>query len=144
VSGTVLTYDPKKFSLAIGGYIMGGFADDDYVTVERDEDAYKKYVGVSGEVARVKNLNRAGHIVLRLMQSSDSNDALSLLAVLDEAADLGAVPVLARDHSGRSLFAAAFCWVKKFPKAVWKKDVALWEWSLDTTSLTVYTGGNTQ
>lgn len=141
MASTVLTYDPKKFSLIIGGNIIGGFVEDDFVEVERDEDAYKKYAGVSGEIARVKNLNRSGSIKLRLMQSSDSNDALSLLAALDEFANLGVVPILARDHSGRSLFAAVLGWVKKYPKATWKKDVSGWEWIIDTTSLTIYVGG---
>lgn len=137
----VLTYDPKKFTLIVGGYIMTGFGPEDFVEVERDEDAYTKKVGVSGEVARVRNLNRAGVITLRLMQSSPSNDALSLLATLDEFADLGAVPILARDHSGRSLFTSVFGWVKRFPKTVWKKDVALWEWKIDTATLSIYMGG---
>lgn len=137
----VLQYDPKGFVLIVGGYIMGGFADNDFIEIERDEDAFTKRVGVSGEVSRIQNLNKAGRITIRLMQSSSSNDALSLLATLDEAGGFGAVPVLARDHNGRALFAAVFGWVKRLPKTVWKKDVAVWEWVIDTTTLSIYAGG---
>lgn len=138
----VLQYDPADFTLVVGGYIIGGFADDEFVDVERDEDAYIKKVGVGGEVARMKNKNRSGRIIIRLMQSSPSNDALSLLAVLDEFGDFGAVPILARDHSGRSLFATPLGWIKKFPKAMWRKEVEIREWVLDTISLSIYVGGN--
>jgi hypothetical protein len=138
----VLQYDPKKITLVIGGYIMEGFVEDEFIDVERDEDAYTKKVGVSGEVARIKNKNKAGKITVRLMQSSPSNDELSLLATLDEFADVGAVPILCRDDSGRALFASIFGWVKRFPKAIYRKDITGREWQIDTASLEVYLGGN--
>jgi hypothetical protein len=139
---TVFTYDPKQYSTIVGGNIITGFSDDDFVEIERDEDAFTKKVGVDGEITRAKSNNRAGHIILRIMQSSSSNDALSALAAADEATNAGAVPALAKDVSGRSAFATDVCWVKKYPKTVWKKGVAFWEWTLDCGNLEIFIGGN--
>jgi hypothetical protein len=139
---SVFQYDPKAFSMIVGGKIITGFSDDDFVEVEREEDAWMKKVGVDGEVTRAKSNNRSGHITLRIMQSSSSNDDLSAFALLDEASNGGAVPVLAKDGSGRSLFATDAGWVKKFPKATWKKGVAFYEWVIDTGNLDIFIGGN--
>lgn len=138
----VFTFDPKAFTLIVGGAIMSGFADDDFIELERDEDMWMKKTGVDGEVTRGKSNNRAGHIIIRLMQSSSSNDALSTLALTDEATNAGAVPILAKDGTGRSVFATDQGWVKKFPKTTWKKGVAFWEWTLDCGNLTMFIGGN--
>ena len=138
---TVFTYDPKQFATVIAGNIITGFSDDDFVEIEREEDAWVKKVGVDGEVTRAKSNNRSGHIILRIMQSSVSNDALSALAALDETANKGTGTAVATDGTGRSAYFADTCWVRKFPKTVWKRGVAFWEWTIDTGSLDVFIGG---
>ena len=140
-ANTVLNYDPKKIQLIVGGYIIGGFVDDEFLEVERDVDAYTKYVGVGGETTRIKTTNRSGKLTIKLMQSSPSNDELSLLTELDEFGDAGAVPLLARDGNGSTLFTSVFCWVKRFPKVMWRREVQVYEWVLDTSSLSIFVGG---
>ena len=148
MAGTVLTYDPEQIQVIVGGTLVGGFAEDEFVEVERDVDSYTKYVGCGGEVARILNANRSGRVTLRLMQSSPSNDELSLLEELGEIAVLagvgvgiGAVPLLIRDRGGSTLFTAVFCWPKRFPKVIWKKEVEVREWVLDTSTLYGFVGG---
>lgn len=143
MASTVLNYDPKQIHVIVGGSIIGGFAEDEFVEVERDVDSFTKYVGCGGEVARIKTTNRAGKITLRLMQSSPSNDELSLLAELDETfLNAGAVPMLIRDQGGSTLFTSVFCWVRRFPKVIWKRNVEMREWVLDTASLITFVGGS--
>lgn len=139
---SVITYDPKQVSLIIGGNIITGFSDDDFIEVERDEDAFSKKTGVDGITTRAKNNVKTGHVILRLMQSSSSNDALSNLARQDENTSSGAVAILCKDGSGRSKFSSDSGWVKKFPKVSWKKDVQVYEWTIDCTSLDIFVGGN--
>lgn len=138
----MLQFDPKLFTVIIAGKIITGFADDDFIEVERDEDMWTKKVGVDGEVTRAKSNNKSGKVTIRLMQSSMSNDDLSTLALLDEAANTGAGALLCKDTSGRSVFASDSAWVKKFPKAGYKKGVNIMEWVIDTGVLNVYVGGN--
>lgn len=139
---SVLTFDPKQFSVIVAGKILSGFADDDFIEIERDEDMWTKKTGVDGEVTRSKSNNKSGRVTLRLMQSSMSNDDLSTLALLDESSNAGAGALLCKDNSGRAVFASDTCWVRKFPKAGYKKGVNMMEWTLDTGVLNVYVGGN--
>lgn len=138
----VLQYDPKAVSLIVGGHIITGFSDDDFIEVERSEDAYSKKTGVDGITTRARVNDRTGKITIRLMQSSSSNDDLSALALLDEKENSGAVPVLCKDTLGRSVFSSESAWVMKFPKTPFKKDVNVYEWVLETTALDVFVGGN--
>ena len=139
---SVLQFDPALFTVIIAGKIISGFADDDFIEIERDEDMWTKKVGVDGEVTRAKSNNRAGKVTIHLMQSSMSNDDLSTLALIDEASNAGVGVLLCKDQSGRSVFASDSCWVKKFPKANYKKGVNTVEWQIDTGVLVVYQGGN--
>ena len=139
---SVFTYDPKQFAVILGANILDGFADDDFIEVERDEDAWSKKVGVDGETTRAKSNNKSGKVVIRLMQSSASNDVLSALAITDDATGKGTFPITCRDGTGRSAFFSDTAWVKKFPKSTWKKGVAVWEWTIDTGSLDIFIGGN--
>jgi hypothetical protein len=138
---TVFSFDPKQVTLVIGGFLIGGFADDDFISIKRDQDGWAKKVGVSGEIGRVQNLDISGSITIRLLQSSESNDALSTLAALDESQGIAATYSLCRDKNGRSVFASPFVWVKKYPDVQYKKDVAILEWVLDTAQLLIYVGG---
>jgi hypothetical protein len=138
----MLQYDPKQVTLVIGGHIMFGFADDDFIEVERDEDAFTKKTGVDGTTTRAKNNVRTGKITFRLMQSSASNDDLQALAYNDEIGNSGAVPVTCKDGNGRSVFSAQNGWVKKLPKAGYKKDVDMREWVIDTDAMDITIGGN--
>lgn len=144
MSGQVLTYDPRQLALTVGGFIISGFAEDEFVKVARDDDAFFKHVGVTGEVARVQNFNQSGTVTVVLMQSSASNDDLSALAAVDFASRglAGAVPVTCRDRSGRSVFASVFSWVKKFPDSTYGRDATTREWVIECANLLISMGGN--
>lgn len=144
MAGRVHTYDPRQLTITVGGFLLSGFADDEVLRVARDDDLFFKRVGVAGEVARVMNLNQAGSISVSLMQSSPSNDDLSVLASLDQATSglAGAVPILVRDKSGRSVFVSATGWVKRFPDSVYSRDPSVREWTLDCSTLLIFVGGN--
>lgn len=151
----VLQYDPKQVSVVLtltqdsskaGGsgttFTLSGFADDEFIDVERDEDAFSKKTGVDGQTTRAKNNARAGKVTFKLMQSSTSNDDLSNLALSDEVDLTGVCSLSVKDQSGRSIFTTDSAWVKKFPKPSYKKDVNAWEWMVDTSEIKFFLGGN--
>lgn len=138
----VKTYDPKQVAMIVGGKIMHGFSDGTFITVERNEQAFNLKVGVDGEGTRAKSNNRSGKITITLMQSSSSNDDLSGFALADELSSTGAVPILLRDGSGRTLCTAATAWVQKFPNAEFAKEVSTRAWVLETDEVIIFEGGN--
>lgn len=139
---TVLTYDPKQFSLICGGKIIHGFADGSSIEVERNEQAFNLKVGVDGEGTRAKSNNRSAKITVHLMQSSSSNDDLSAFAAADELSNTGIFPVIAKDGSGRSLFAAVTAWVMKYPKSDFAREAGERVWVLETNDMDFFVGGN--
>lgn len=138
----VLTYDPKQVAMIVGGNIMDGFADGTFIVAERNEQAFNLKVGVDGEGTRAKSNNKSGKVTITLMQSSASNDKLSALAASDELSNTGAVPVMLKDNSGRTLITALTAWVQKYPNSEFGKEVTTRAWVFETDELDIFVGGN--
>jgi hypothetical protein len=112
---SVRTYDPKQVLVIIGGIPMSGFADGTFVSVERTSDTFTKVSGADGIISRSKTNDRSGSLKFTSAQTSPSNDILTGIALADELANAGVVPVLIKDNSGRSVYVSAFGWVKNRP-----------------------------
>lgn len=138
----VKTYDPKNIAVIVGGKTLHGFADGTFVKVGRMDPAFTLKVGVDGEGTRAKSNNKGGFVEVTLMQSSSSNDDLSGFAAADELSNTGAVPLLVRDASGRSLYTALTAWVQKFPDSEDAKEVTTRVWRLESDELNIFIGGN--
>jgi hypothetical protein len=93
-------------------------------------------------VSRAKTNNHSGQIAITLQATSSSNDVLSLIWNADRRASAGVVPVLVKDSSGRTLFAAAHAWIQKHPDASFSKDIGERKWVFDCDELEVFAGGN--
>ncbi len=139
---TVKTVDPKNVILTVGGYIISGYADGTFVSVERNEDAYTESVGADGEVVRVRSHNRLAQLVVTLQQTSESNSVLSTIAQLDERANAGVVPVLLKEIDGDTVIASGKAWIKKFANVEYGKEVTNREWTLVLSEGEMFVGGN--
>jgi hypothetical protein len=71
------TYNPKNVIATVGGKVITGFAQDTFVTAERDEDAISTAVDITGKVTYIENNNEQGTIKLTLQQNSPSNKILT-------------------------------------------------------------------
>lgn len=138
----VKTYDPKSYSVIVGGHIVGGYADGTFVKVSRNEDAFTMKVGADGEPSRTKSNNKSGMLEITLLQSSSSNDVLSGYALADELNNGGQVPVLVKDGNGTSIYASESGWVKKMPDAELGKEMGERVWVIDMGSVDMFIGGN--
>lgn len=136
------TYNPKKVAVIVGGFEMKGFADGTFVNIAMNEDQWSLQMGTDGEGTRSKSNNHSAQITISLMQSSDSNQVLQGFWNSDRLSDGGVVPLLIKDNSGRSLWAAEQCWVKKQPDAELGREAAGREWVLETDNLVPFEGGN--
>lgn len=138
----VKTYDPKQVTLIVGGKIVTGFTDGTFIVAERNENMFNLKVGVDGIGTRAKSNNQSGKLTITLHQSSNSNDDLSALASADELSNTGAVPVLMKDSSGRTIVTALTAWIQKYANAEFAKEVANRVWVLETDQLIIFDGGN--
>jgi hypothetical protein len=136
------TYDFSQVNLIIGGVPISGFADGSSITVEFDEQQWTKTTGSDGLVTRSKSNNYSGSVSVSLQQSSRANDVLSALWVADRTSNAGVVPLLIKDNSGRTLWAAQHAWVQQMPSQEFGKELSDREWLLDCDALTGAAGGN--
>ena len=137
----VLTYDPNKVTLVVGGKLISGYAEDTFITASRDEDMWQKIIGVDGVGSRAKTNNYAGSLTVTLLHTSPANNILQALATADEQSNAGAVPLQMRDNQGATLITAVTAWVKKLPDIEYGKGVGTRAWVLDSDNLQMAVGG---
>jgi len=138
----VKTYDPKQVQLIIGGAPIGGFADGEFISVERDEDTFTKVAGADGEVSRSKSNNKMGELTVTLLQTSASNAILSAFMLADELSNSGVIPIFIKDSLGTTTLFSAEGWVKKPPAVSYDKELTDREWTFDLANVDIFVGGN--
>lgn len=138
----VKTIDPKQCIITFGGVGLHGFADGTFLGISRENDAFSKSSGADGEVTRVRTSDKSTAITLTLAQSSDSNDYLSAIAILDEKTGAGVLPFAVKDLSGNTTLFAGNAWIRKMPDTSFGKDIETREWTFDSDSADYFVGGN--
>lgn len=139
---SVRTYSPKKVQLIVGGLIIQGYAEDTFITAERNTDAFTRSTGADGETSRVHSPDRSGMITLTLQQTSQSNDALSALAAADDLSLQGTFPVLLKDNNGTTLATGQEAWIRKYANSEYAAEMSQREWIIDVANLIMFVGGN--
>ena len=99
----VRTYDPQQVVITVDGTAIGGYADGTFISIEREEESFSKVVGADGAAARSKATNRSARITLTLMQTSPSNEFLSMLLARDERNNSGVFAVIVKDKDGNTI-----------------------------------------
>jgi len=138
------TYDPSKLTVIVGGVIVTGFSDGDFITAKRDEDLYMKRVGADGHVARARNGNKSGTIEIKLLQSSPAVTELSALVALDNFLFDGdiLIPIsIVSPGDGAELVGATQAWLKTPPEMVFGKEVGERSFVFDCADLKMSIGG---
>lgn len=110
------TYDPKKVNVIYGPVIMSGFAEGTFINVETQGEGTTAIVGCDQEIVRSMGVDGILKLVtVTLLQSSDSNDKLSLLHDADIISQKGLLPLAIKDLSGRSFLLSDQAWIAKKP-----------------------------
>lgn len=123
---TTSTYDPTKLTVIVGGVIVSGFSDGDYITAKRDEDLYTKRVGADGHVARARNGNKSGTIEIKLLQGSPAVSEIATLVALDNFLFDGDVLIpisIVSPGTAAELVVSTQSWLKTAPEMVFGKEV---------------------
>lgn len=77
-------YSPGRHVLTVLGVEIGGFASGTLIKVARKVPTFTEKSGGTGDVVRIRSLNKIGTFVFTLLCTSKSNDYLSGLIVADE------------------------------------------------------------
>lgn len=137
-------YDPDQVTVTIAGILIGGFADGQFIQIEKDTQDFQDVVGTDGEVVRSKSNDKRATVTISLIQTSASNQLLSALLAADKASANGAGvgPLLIRDRSGTSLFTAENAWISKSPSVTFDRTATSREWEIRCAHLIENHGSN--
>jgi len=139
---SVRQIDPKSHVVLMGGQVLGGWTDGTFINVERDADMWAMKIGCDGIGTRVKTNDKSGKVTMTFHESSSSNDILSAYAVADELSNTGAVPLLVRSASGKTVITGLTAWVTKQAVVEWTKECTDRVWIIACDSLDIFVGAS--
>lgn len=126
-------YDADQVTLNVAGLLIdSGYADGEFIRVEKTRESFTTYEGTDGSVTRSKTNSKLFSIKIRLAQSSIGNSLLSALHATDQAGQNGAGvgAVLIQDRQGSTLYSGSKCWIEKPPDASFDRETKEREWEL--------------
>lgn len=140
---TLYNYDPSRVSVTFGDINITGFMDGTFIEAERNEDGFTTHVGSTGDVARVRNLNRTGKITITLMAQATTNNFLQAVVRTGEQFGVGDVlPLLIKDLNSNTFCRANQAWIKKSPKVERAKEAGPCQWEFECAEIWISAGGN--
>lgn len=137
-------YDADQVRISIAGIpITGGFADGEFVRIERETEAFTDVVGTDGEVTRSKTKDNRATVTILLMQTASANGLLSALHNIDKlvAGGAGVGPLLIEDGNGLTLHESLKCWVQNSPDVSYDREPTAREWPIRCANLIDFTDG---
>ena len=146
-------YDPAKIKVSVAFNEIEGFAED-MVSIKLNQPNWSLVTGVNGESTRVRNLDTSGTIVLSLLQGSQANNYLSLLAQLDYNLGVGVFPVTIMDRIDAGILPDVtagtnsagfklFCpksYIRSLPEVSFGKSHKVRRWEITCSSLFYWVG----
>ena len=137
-------YSSSQVKVSIAGIpITGGYADGEFLRIERETEAFSDVVGTDGEVTRNATKDDRATVTLILMQSAEANAVLSAFHNADKNAEGGAGGgrFLVEDLNGTTLHEGAQCWIQAEPDASYDREVTPREWVVRVAKLINSFGG---
>lgn len=131
-NGNIKTYNPKQIVASWGTHIIGGWADDSFITIEPSGEGITKKVGCDGEIVRSISPDNTYKVKFSLLQTSDSNSYFNQMANVDRETGEGMQPLTIKDLKGSLLFSTEAAWIVKKPSITRGKADNNREWELDT------------
>ncbi|GHU52679.1 hypothetical protein AGMMS49975_08980 [Clostridia bacterium] len=137
MAGKVRTYNPKEVLVSLGTHAASGFAEDSFITLEKNGDGITDVIGCDGEQIRSLDPDDTWNITFAFLQESLTNAWLQNKHDQDRATGLGVFPVTIKDLRGGTLFSCEQAWVTIAAAHPFGKTAQNREWSLRTGEATL-------
>lgn len=135
-------YDAAEVSVEVGGRLITGFDDGDFVNVTYNNDLWTTKVGADGEGVQSKSNDLSGQIVITILPTSPSNALLT--ALLEALVNKGPFPVVVRCPNTGSVHVTEAARVKKIPDANYAKEASNRAWTLEAIRIDTSYLGSTE
>lgn len=136
------TFRPGDLTVIFGSGPITGFMDGEFLSAEKNSDAFNLKVGATGKGARNQTHDESGTVTFTLLATSADNATLTAIHEADKAGGDGVFPFLCKDLSGLDVIGAERMWIRKAPVVKYSGEVQGREWVLETDNLELAPGGN--
>jgi hypothetical protein len=125
------SYSFKDVNAIFGINEITGWADgDDVLNIESETDRYSKVVGAKGDVVRSASNDYSVVVTLRLLQTSETNEVLNNIRILDEELGTGVLPFIYTDTNSGESYIIQNAWIAKMPTITRGRNQNIMEWTL--------------
>lgn len=118
-------YSPKDVVCSWNGIAIEGFAPDSFLRLQRTSPLVTPVVGAGGQVALTRNADKTGTIEIELMQTSLSNQMLSVIQAKQDNMELEediSSNFVIYDPSGSVLATGINAWLQELPQIELGRD----------------------
>ena len=134
------TYFCKQVLIALGSHVVTGWADDNFVSYEKNGDGTTTKYGCDGEIVRSIDPNTSYKIKLSLLHTSLTNGFLQNKYNQDQETGEGYFPLMIKDLRGTVLFQSDYAWIAKPANRSFGKQAPNTDWEIETGEATVTEG----
>ncbi len=139
----VKRYNPKEIVFTWAALNITGYAEEDFISIERTTEASSSSVGAGGEVTVETKNDRRKQITLRLQRSSPDNALLSTIFQAQElSGEMFLSPMTIKDGLGNDLHVAPEAWIMDEPDADYSAESGTREWVFEAGNMKSFHGGS--
>lgn len=142
------SYSPEDVAIVIANdnfsHTISGTAEGTFLTITRVVPHATLYTGADSTNARVVRSVKNCDVTLTLMQTSESNDILSQLLLLDEDSRDGSdtFSITIKDTMGRTVASAPVAFIGTSPDISFGVDIDERDWVIHAIGMNIFEGGN--
>lgn len=142
------SYSPESVTVVLSNnkftHTVSGFADGTFINITRTIPHATLYTGADASNVRVVRAVKNCEVTLTLHQSSESNDILSQLLIMDEDTRSGEdiFTMTIKDTSGRTVAQSDAVFIGTSPDVGFGVEVGERAWVLQAINMNIYEGGN--
>lgn len=142
---TLQTYSPEDVIILVAGFLkIEGLMDGSFVSIVANSPIATAERTADGKVARLVNKDDTYTVAITLTSTSESNDVLTKLALVDRLTAKGILPILIKDTRGSSLFFSPSAWIEVMPNQEFTDDISSRTWIFRCTQGVQNIGSNTE
>lgn len=142
------SYSPESVLVVLSNnkftHTVSGFVDGTFINITRIIPHATLYTGADASNVRVVRAVKNCDVTLTLHQSSETNDVLSQLLILDEASRSGEdiFSITIKDLSGRTVASSGGVFIGTSPDIGFGTEVSERPWILHAINMQIFEGGN--
>lgn len=137
------TYSPEDVIISVAGFLpIEGYAEGTFVSISKDTPYFDTKESSDGVVSRVARKSGLYTVQLTLMGTSETNNILTRLALLDNNTRIAKFPLIIKDTLGSTLLFSTSSWIETNPVTDFSVAVDSRVWSIKCAKASLNVGGN--